>query len=90
MENQAELSILRRRQVEERTGLSCSSIYERINPKHKNYDPTFPKPIDLGSGKRPPVGWISAEISSWIALQVQKSRSASGQRRGDLVAHGVA
>jgi prophage regulatory protein len=48
------LTILRRKQVEARTGLSRSTIYARIS------EGTFPKPIDLGGGRA--VGWIEAEI----------------------------
>ncbi|MHB0983082.1 MAG: AlpA family phage regulatory protein, partial [Thiobacillus sp.] len=46
------LTILRRKQVEARTGLSRSSIYARLrhNPKRPgDYDPTFPKPVSIGA-----------------------------------------
>lgn len=43
-----EIRILRRKQLEDRTGLSRSTIYARLNPKSPNYDPTFPRPIELG------------------------------------------
>lgn len=83
---QAEFTILRRKQVEARTGLSCSTLYERINPKHRNYDPTFPKPIALGNGKNPPVGWVESEVNRWIAAQVQKSRSLEKNFSPELAA----
>lgn len=70
------LTILRRKQVEARTGLPCSSIYARLkfNPKRPNeYDPTFPHPVSIGAKA---VGWIEAEIDEWIDAQVQKSRHA--------------
>jgi prophage regulatory protein len=70
------LTILRRKQVEARTGLSRSSIYARLrhNPKRPgDYDPTFPKPISVGAKA---VGWIEAEIDAWLAAQVEKSRKA--------------
>ncbi len=70
------LTILRRKQVEARTGLSRSSIYARIrqNPKRPgDYDPTFPKPISVGAKA---VGWIEAEIDGWLTAQVEKSRKA--------------
>ena len=69
------LTILRRKQVEARTGLSRSSIYARLrhNPKRPgDYDPTFPKPVSVGAKA---VGWIEAEVDTWIASQIQKSRS---------------
>ena len=46
------LTIIRRKQVEARTGLSRSSIYAKLrhNPKRPNdYDPSFPKPVGVGS-----------------------------------------
>ena len=70
------LTILRRKQVEARTGLSRSSIYARLrkNPKRPaDYDPTFPRPISVGAKA---VGWIEAEIDAWLTAQVEKSRKA--------------
>jgi prophage regulatory protein len=72
------LRILRRKQLEDRTGLSRSTIYARLNPKSTNYDPTFPKPIELGHGmQNPPVGWIEAEVDAWLSAQIEKSRKAT-------------
>jgi prophage regulatory protein len=73
---QSALTILRRKQVEARTGLSRSSIYARLrhNPKRPgDFDPTFPKPISVGAKA---VGWIEAEIVAWLTAQVEKSRKA--------------
>jgi prophage regulatory protein len=73
---QLALTIIRRKQVEARTGLSRSSIYARLkrNPKRPgDYDPTFPKPISVGAKA---VGWIEAEIDAWLTAQVEKSRKA--------------
>jgi prophage regulatory protein len=55
-------SILRRKQVESRTGLSRSTIYLRIKKG------TFPKPIKLGERA---VGWLEQEIDSWLDERVQ-------------------
>ena len=71
---QSALTIIRRKQVEARTGLSRSSIYARLrhNPKRPgDYDPTFPKPVAVGAKA---VGWIEAEVEAWISAQIQKSR----------------
>ncbi|NBQ69216.1 MAG: AlpA family transcriptional regulator [Nitrosomonadaceae bacterium] len=73
---QTALTILRRKQVEARTGLSRSSIYARLrhNPKRPgDYDPTFPKPVSMGARA---VGWIEAEIDAWIAAQIAKRHKA--------------
>ena len=69
------VTILRRKQVEVRTGLSRSSIYARIRPNPNrpgDYDPTFPKPVSLGAKA---VGWIEAEVDAWLAAQIEKSRN---------------
>ena len=68
------LTIIRRKQVEARTGLSRSSIYARLrhNPKRpSDYDPTFPKPVSVGAKA---VGWIESEVNAWLTAQVDKSR----------------
>ena len=59
------VEILRRPQVEARTGLSRSTIYQRMQ------DGTFPKPISLGTKS---VGWLASEIDAWIAERIQISR----------------
>jgi prophage regulatory protein len=59
-ENQA-LTILRCNQVKERTGLSRSTIYLRIQ------EGTFPKPVNLGIRA---VGWPSGEVAAIIAAFV--------------------
>ena len=70
------LTILRRKQVEARTGLSRSTIYAKLrrNPKRPNeFDPTFPRPVSIGPKA---VGWLEHEINDYIAAQVKKSRQA--------------
>ncbi len=66
---QTALTILRRRQVEARTGLARSTIYDRIKAG------TFPAPISLGEKA---VGWIESEIDAWLNTQIAKSRNAGG------------
>ena len=71
------LTILRRKQVEARTGLSRSTIYSKLkhNPKRPgDYDPSFPVPISIGAKA---VGWIEAELDAWLTAQVLKSRKTS-------------
>ena len=62
------LSILRRRQVEKRIGLTRSPLYARIKSG------TFPKPVQLGNGRA--VGWLEHEVDAWLTEQIQKSRKA--------------
>lgn len=59
------LRFLRLRQVKDRTGLSSSSIYDRMAQG------TFPKTISLGGTS---VGWIEAEIDDWMRGQIERSR----------------
>lgn len=62
---QRELAILRRKQVQMRTGLSRSTIYQYIK------DGVFPKPVPLGPRA---VGWLESEVSEWIAERVKIAR----------------
>ncbi|WP_414442420.1 helix-turn-helix transcriptional regulator [Burkholderia sp. 22PA0106] len=61
--------ILRLKRVKEKTGISGSSIYNKINHRSKYYDEEFPKPIRLSAGA---VGWSEAEIDKWIALRMRE------------------
>ncbi|MBI5862774.1 MAG: AlpA family phage regulatory protein [Rhodocyclales bacterium] len=63
---QGALTILRRKQVESRTGLSRSTIYSMAAAG------TFPKPIHLGAQS---VGWIESEITQWLHERVIASRA---------------
>jgi prophage regulatory protein len=65
---QTALTILRRKQVESRIGLSRSTLYDRIRAG------TFPAPVSLG-GKS--VGWIESEVDAWLTAQIEKSRKAA-------------
>jgi prophage regulatory protein len=71
--NQYVVSIVRRRDLEARLGLSRSTIYDKINAKSPRYDPTFPKPIRLGGSA---VGWLVHEVNEWLAGQIEASRKS--------------
>lgn len=62
--------ILRRKQVEARTGLPRSSIYAGIKAG------TFPAPIALGEKS---VGWLQHEVDAWISSRVAASRKQGAQ-----------
>lgn len=62
------LIILRRKEVEARTGLSRSTIYKRIA------EATFPPPVPLGDKA---VGWVESEIESFLAGCVAQRDSAA-------------
>ena len=67
---QREPAFLRRKQVETRTGLSRSMIYQHIK------DGAFPKPFPLG---RRAVGWLESDVSEWIAGRVRSAQDGSRQ-----------
>ena len=58
--------ILRRRTVEDRTGLSRSTIYLRMAQG------TFPKSIPLGPRA---IGWLESEVEAWLQAQVASVRT---------------
>lgn len=49
------------------TGLSESSIRNRLNRGSPYFDPTFPRPRRLGSGKRSAVRFVRGELYAWVA-----------------------
>jgi len=57
--------ILRRPQVQTRTGLARSTMYHLMSSGQ------FPRPIQLTHRT---VGWIEFEIDAWVAARVAKSR----------------
>jgi len=48
------------------TGLSRSTIYAKVNPNLKYFDPSFPKPIKLTSGNKGATAWSLQEILNWM------------------------
>lgn len=68
------LVMLRLKQVVERTGLSRSTIYGKLDTKSTQYDPNFPTQVPLGNGA---VRWVDAEVNAWLEQCVNSSRSNS-------------
>lgn len=62
------LAILRRKQVEARTGLGRSSIYDYIKAGR------FPAPVRIGDRA---VGWLESEVDSWLSAQIERSRKSA-------------
>jgi|GEM_PF-668410 len=67
----APVIILRRKQVEARTALSRSAIYDKLDPNSPRYDPSFPKQIQLGISS---VGWVANEIDAWLISRTRTTR----------------
>lgn len=59
--------VLRRRDVEAKTGLTCSALYDLISRG------LFPRPIRLGVRS---VGWVEGEIDQWIAARMDERAAA--------------
>jgi prophage regulatory protein len=65
------LNILRRQAVEKATGLSRSSIYERMAQGD------FPKPVPLGARA---VGWLETEVMEWVRERIARRDEAWSAR----------
>lgn len=63
--------ILRLPEVSARIGLSRSTIYLRISENR------FPKPVSLGGRA---VGWVEAEIDSWLENKIHESRQSENAK----------
>lgn len=68
-------AFLRLPAVMERTGLSRSTIYLRVNKG------TFPAPLKIGIRA---IAWLQAEIDEWLAATVKAARPA--RRRAPVAA----
>lgn len=68
---QRNIRFIRLRTVMNKTGLSRSTIYNKLKQDSKYFDPTFPNQIKLGGGA---VAWIEDEINDWMEGQVEISR----------------
>lgn len=68
MENSgSQMRILRIKQVQDRLGLSRSTIYDRMNAKSPRYDREFPRPLKLGDSA---VGWLEESVNEWIRKKI--------------------
>jgi prophage regulatory protein len=60
------MRVLRLPQVEAKTGLKHTSIYQKIS------EGSFPRPIPLGAKAR---GFVESEVDDWIRAQIAKRDS---------------
>lgn len=63
-----ELRVIRINALRVMLGLSKSTIYERIKPTSKWFDPEFPKPFKIGGYA---VGWDLRDVRAFIELKKQ-------------------
>jgi prophage regulatory protein len=59
----------RTKTVQERTGLSRSTLYAEIEKGN------FPRQVKLGARA---VGWIQSEVEGWIQARIRAARALSG------------
>jgi prophage regulatory protein len=71
--------VLRIPGVEQKTGMSRATIYNKLSPKSKYFDPTFPKPIRLGDAPTSAVGLIESELDEWIASRIEARDTPIGK-----------
>lgn len=72
-------------QVMQRTGLSRSTLYNKLDPDSPYYDPSFPTQVRIGSAVR----WVEAEVNAWLEQCVMASRGGSLTGRLSLHAGGM-
>jgi len=58
-------------------GLSRSSIYNRLKPDGKYYDPTFPRSFSLSGGAKGAKRWLYQDVLVWVAKIQQQHALAS-------------
>ena len=58
--------------VKEYTGISRSTIYAMADVNSAQYDPTFPKKVQLTQVR---IAWVASEIANWINDKIE-ARSA--------------
>jgi prophage regulatory protein len=81
---QSAFTILRKRTLCQRIGLSPAHVYAMLDPKSSSHDPSFPRQIRLGAAA---VGWLEHEVQAWLESRVSVSRSGEGARTPDNLNH---
>ena len=61
--------MLRLKEVIYRTGLSRSTIYNKLQPSSPQYDPDFPEQVNIGGSA---VAWIEEELEQWLMVKCKK------------------
>lgn len=62
--------LIRMKKLREMTGLCPSSIYLRLDPNSKYFDPTFPKSVCLSVTGKGAVAWVLPEVEAWIESKI--------------------
>lgn len=72
IEKQKVGKVARLPRVIELTGLGRSSIYNRMDPRSRYYDSTFPRCFSLSTSESGAVGWDEEEIKAWVAARASR------------------
>lgn len=67
--------LIRRREVQSRTGLAVSSLYEKIAAED------FPRPVTLGAKA---VAWVEDEIDAWVANRIAERDAKLGAAASEM------
>ncbi|NMY39700.1 AlpA family phage regulatory protein [Pseudomonas sp. WS 5013] len=66
-----ELRVIRVKRLQDMLGISRSTIYSRVDPKSKWFDPDFPKPFKIGGYA---VGWDLREVVKFVEMKKMEAR----------------
>ncbi|PTS73914.1 hypothetical protein DBR33_07710 [Stenotrophomonas sp. HMWF022] len=64
--------LIRRQELEHRTGFRRSTIYAALKPGNKRFDPSFPRPVRLSAGA---VAWVESEVDDWIRTRMAERQA---------------
>ncbi len=74
MNNPTVKSLLRLPDVCNMTGMSKSTVWNKLNPKSKYFDKDFPKQIKISGNI---VAWSAEEVQAWIDAKRQQQRQGN-------------
>ncbi|WP_198118793.1 helix-turn-helix transcriptional regulator [Massilia rhizosphaerae] len=60
--------VLRVKHMKEKLAMSVASLYNKMNPRSKYYDASFPRPIRLSASPGPggAIGWLESDVDAWL------------------------
>lgn len=77
-ENHRQLVLLKQKQVKQKTGLSRSHMYNKMDFNSRYYDPLFPRQVRLGAAS---VAWVESEIDEWINSRIKIREDIQGAKK---------
>ncbi len=79
--SEIQIQLVTRKTVNIITASSRSTSYGRNDPKSKQYDPSFPKPVTLpnSNAKR----FVLHEVEAWVRAQITRRDSLAGPKESE-------